>query len=85
MIELEKSMKETGQKLIDDLPYVFDLIWDIKSRRRLYETLIDNLGEASSKLDSMCDTNITITEEEAQALSLVMEDLIETYKRYKGE
>lgn len=76
---------KTGQKLTDDLPYVFDLLWDIKSRRRLYEKLVNSLGEASSKLDSMCDTNITLTEEEAEVLSFVMEDLIENYKRYKGE
>lgn len=50
-----------------------------------YEKLVGNLGEASSKLDSMCDTNITLTEEEEEVLSFVMEDLIETYKRYKGE
>jgi hypothetical protein len=76
---------KTGQKLTEDLPYVFDLLWDIKRRRRLYETVVDHIGITESKLDSMCDLNIELTETEALVLDVVMDDLIRTYRRYKGE
>lgn len=77
--------EETGQKLTEELPYVFDLLWDIKNRRRLYESLTTHLGEAESQLDSMCDMKVEITEVEALNLDVIIEGLIRTYKRYKGE
>ena len=77
--------EEPGLKLTDDIPYVFDLLWDIKSRRKLYDSIIIDLDNVASKLDSMYDLNITITTEEANALDEIMTAVINIYKLYKGE
>lgn len=70
--------------LNEGLPYVFDLLWDIKSRRRLFNVLSQHIEEANSMLDSMRDT-VELTDVETLVIDLAIEELNKTYKMYKGE
>lgn len=62
-----------------DLPYVFDLLWDIKTKSQLLNRLVVNIEEATSMF-SCIGTDTPLTQPELDELAILMEELISSYR-----
>lgn len=63
----------------DNLPYVFDLLWDIKTRSQLLNRLVVHIEEATSMF-SCIGTDTPLTQPELGELAMLMEELISSYR-----
>lgn len=65
----------TGQKLIDDLPYVFDLLFNIKSRCVLIKDLTLALDKANTILELIQEQCTELTDMEDLVIQAQLGDL----------
>lgn len=69
---------EIGPKPIDDIPYVFDLLWDIKSRATLMKRLALALEDSVSFLELIQEQQIEMTEME----ELIIQGHLQELRKY---
>lgn len=45
----------------EELPYIFDLLWDIKEQSKLESSILSHLESVVSKLESVEDTGLVLS------------------------
>jgi hypothetical protein len=79
---VEESMKEeTGRKPIEDLPYSFDLFFDIKTKDQLILEIERMMGDVASMFDLINVHNILLTKKERKGFNFLLDELSATIKQ----
>ena len=58
-----------------NLPYIFDLLWDIKTRTSLVTSIFKEIEVLHSKTEEMVETNVKFTETEKKALLCFLNEI----------
>ena len=62
------------------LPYVFDLLWDIKDKDALESSILSSLKTVASQLESIEDTGVVLSTATTTRIKLTM-DMIHSFVR----
>ena len=64
----------------EELPYIFDLLWDIKEQARLESSILSSLESIVSKLESVEDAGVVLSSNTITGIKIGL-DKIKTYIR----